>query len=1731
MNRKFVAVVFLIGVAGTSFATGWSGTFQFRPSSFEVYSVTRDGQEFQTIAPGRDAGSVRQGVYVGYLQEIGKPVLPYWFFTLVVPQGMKVGSVNVVSEGVERISGRKTPYPAQPPVPLSQRELPNFVPPDPAVYSGSQPWPYETYQVGLVGIKSGFRLVTISLFPVRYDPVNRCYLISRRLKVEVNYEPDPSAEQVSLSKRQLRLFSSAVRGLVANPEDVNRFAPAEKMTDPSAPLGAYFGTYDYVVITNSTLEPYFQPLVNWRTRKGYYGVIRTTSWINSNYSGRDLQEKIRNFIKDYYNNYGIMWVLLGGDTAVVPTRRARSYCAGYTGNIPCDLYYGDLQWSWDSNNDNIFGEYGVDTTDLYYDVYVGRASVNDTTRAKIFVNKVLKHEINPPTDYLKRILLVDAHLWDGYDEDQSNDSIANITPSGWSDVHIHDPTNTTMVRDSLNNGFQFCHMVGHGNEYGIYHYSNPYYSNGVINGHNNGDRVVLINSIACYSGNFEGTSGAPNCVAESTHNCSTGGALAVIMNSRYGWGTPPYIGPSELLDIRFYDFFFKHDTMPIGWAHAESKEVYRNLANNSDGGWRWCYFELNLFGDPLQLMYEVTPSNLTASFPDSIYTGSQNFTVTVTVGGSPVSRALVCLWKGSEVYVRNYTNTSGQVTFSINPTTAGYMAVTATKPNYLPDIDSCKVIYTVKADVGVTRIIAPTDTVDYGSSIYPAGKVKNYHSLPATNIPVRCKIGSGYVKDTIIPYLAGGDSITTVFPLWNAQPPGNLAVKCSTALSNDTNPANDAAIGSVFVRYRDVGCTQIVSPVGNIDTTNTVPVRARVKNYGNTPANFQVRFHITGPTSYADTASVTLGAGDSVLVNFDPWVCGPRGSYTTACSTMLNGDMSPGNNKKTGSFNVVVHDISAQQILSPPAQCDSGSLVPVKVVVANLGSVQENAKICLRITSYYYDTVRVTIPAGKTDTISLASWQVNAPPGSYPVRCSTFVPNDANRANDTISITTTVVVRDIAVIAIVAPTGNVDSGTVLTPQARLKNLGSATENFPCRFSIGDGYLAEISLTLPSGADSIISFPNWSANTPGTFATKCTTLLAQDKNPANDRATGIVNVIGTDAGAVAIIAPVGEIDPGPVHPVARVINNSPTPQSFLTFLKIRSSAGTIAFADSVMVNNLAPDSTEDVVFAEWNALPGNYIVRCSTGLGDQTPFNDTVSAACHVVRRDAALVSLSPKGEIPEMALSPFLRVKNTGTVTINCAAYLKIVDSLSGSQVYFDSAKITALAPGKTQQVLLSPWSASSGYYRLTGFVYLANDIDPSNDTIIATVRVLSESIGWHRRPDLPLATKRVKYGGALAAIESDSARIYALRGNKTFDFYAYNIQTKTWRELAPVPPGPSGRPVSKSGALCSDGERYIYATKGNNTLEFWRYDIQTNSWQELSPIPPGDKVLKGGTGLAFVRRGDTAEVYCLKGSNTFEFYVYSVNDGTWSARTQPPAGLSGIKFKAGSALCAHGSDRLYAIKGLKNEFYQYSVREDRWITCASVPQYSISGRRSRCGDGCALVSDQNSTVYLLTGRNREFFYSYTIAENTWKELAPFPLGTARKRVKAGGALTFLANQVWALRGNNTNDFYAYIPNPMTLFSPPPPRSGITANRPVALNEPLFTIRAEPKANRLLVTFNGSHQTLLVLFSPAGRVMETAPLVPGTTRTIDISSLPNGVYLLQVRGSGVTRTQKLVILR
>ena len=83
-------------------------------------------------------------------------------------------------------------------------------------------------------------------------------------------------------------------------------------------------------------------------------------------------------------------------------------------------------------------------------------------------------------------------------------------------------------------------------------------------------------------------------------------------------------------------------------------------------------------------LWKDDPTALNVTYDDPIYTGSQSYTVHVTKGGAALSGALVCLWKGSEVYEYGTTNAGGDAAFSIDPTTSGTLLVTVTAQNCQP---------------------------------------------------------------------------------------------------------------------------------------------------------------------------------------------------------------------------------------------------------------------------------------------------------------------------------------------------------------------------------------------------------------------------------------------------------------------------------------------------------------------------------------------------------------------------------------------------------------------------------------------------------------------------------------------------------------------------------------------------------------------------------------------------------------------------------------------------------------------------------------------------------------------------------------------------------------------------------------------------------------------------------------------------------------------------------------
>jgi len=699
--------------------------------------------------------------------ELGAPCLPKASFSLLIPQGAEVIDVEIISFDKEEVPGEYEVYPTQHSQPFLKDKVFPFVEPDEDIYAKSTPYPEKVIQPAHTGSMGGYKLASLLVHPIQYIPTDKKLIFYSKIKFRVTYE-EKSRSLITKTEKQNKIFKERIEKLILNPEDIGMLEP---LTGLRGSLALPSDSVEYVIITADSFKTAFQELANWKTKKGIPSRVVTLDTIYANYSGSDNAERVRNFIKDANSSWGTIWILLGGQCdyewgeEIVPRRDVwyrRSYVGHYTDEdtIPTDLYFSDLDGDWNADSDGIYGE-SSDDVDFYSDVFVGRAPVRTVTQAETFVNKVLTYEKNPPSGYQKKILLPAAYLWPSiYDERLSQEAIADIVPPDWQVSRMYERdgnlTHEAFV-DSVRSGFGFAHLVGHGNEYGIYiYYADEYLGSDDLDALDNDGLLGIHNSLGCMCGALDLVPYG-DCFAEHYLTPTTGGSYS-IMNSRYGWGSPPNMGPSENIDTCFYHEIFKEDYLyhdRLGVAHAFSKDGYVSEITWASN-WPWSIYELNLFGDPELPLWTDIPKELTVTHVPVIPVGTSTFNVNVTDGGFGVEDAFVCLYKEGEVYQRGYTDASGNITLTLSPppNSLGTMYCTVTKNNYIPyegnvDVISPSGPWVIFEQYRVTDITGNGDgNVDPDESIELFLTVHNVGLDTAYNITGVLRAADSYVTIT-----------------------------------------------------------------------------------------------------------------------------------------------------------------------------------------------------------------------------------------------------------------------------------------------------------------------------------------------------------------------------------------------------------------------------------------------------------------------------------------------------------------------------------------------------------------------------------------------------------------------------------------------------------------------------------------------------------------------------------------------------------------------------------------------------------------------------------------------------------------------------------------------------------------------------------------------------------------------------------------------------------------------
>ena len=647
--------------------------------------------------------------FKGTLQtgRVGEPTLPYHSVSLLLPPGEVIESVNIIHTNETEITGQFQLYPKQPVRKISMGKSGKFIK-NMQVYSTDAEYPTSIINKAKTMFMNGYSFAVSTFTPLKYNPVKGKATFFKEITIQIHTKPGSNSilENLSSSYRVIK----RVKNFAQNPELIFQYPQKNKSPDD----------YQMLIVTPSMFENEYQDLIDLYLVRGIKTKVVTQEFINSSALGLDVQLKIRNYIIQEYQNHGIEYVLLGGDTELIPHRGFHAVVESggrlvVDNGIPADLYYSALDGSWNDNHNELWGEIGED--DLLPEISIARFTINNHADLTIMLHKTISYQDMPVTGELQSPLLAAELLWSnpvtwggdyldlliGHKED--NGYITDGIPVEHDIKKLYDRENGHWNSDDLiqliNEGYSFLHHDGHSNfTYNMRMYSSQITNNNfsMVNGVNHNYIPVYTNGCNCGGFDYD------DCIGERMVNIDNF-AVAFIGNSRSGWfneGTTE--GPGIHLHREFTDALYGNRSGRIGDAHLESKIDTAPWVNALDqyeeGAIRWNFYACNVLGDPAMSIWTDEPIAVQADYPQSVSVDMASFKVNVRNCSNPAEGLNCVLFKDGVLYGVGTTDVAGNAEIGYEPTliTEGEAELIISGYNCLPTSFPINIITDVNFD-------------------------------------------------------------------------------------------------------------------------------------------------------------------------------------------------------------------------------------------------------------------------------------------------------------------------------------------------------------------------------------------------------------------------------------------------------------------------------------------------------------------------------------------------------------------------------------------------------------------------------------------------------------------------------------------------------------------------------------------------------------------------------------------------------------------------------------------------------------------------------------------------------------------------------------------------------------------------------------------------------------------------------------------------------------------------
>ncbi|MEJ2720709.1 MAG: C25 family cysteine peptidase, partial [bacterium] len=617
--------------------------------------------------PGATSVRVRLPGYLP-IDQVGMPDLPFRIVNVILPQGHGIRTFEFASSTEKTIVSGVDARRVSPMVmedgkegkgePLfagSLEQMPVF-PPVTGKYLGT-------------GYQHGYAIASFAVYPVRF--ASGTILLSEQVTLRISTGAAAETPWIAVRQRLRPSLEQRIRGSISrrviNPEaldshefDLTRVVPRRGGFHPTMHPSLEGSPVDYLIITSDALSAEYQRLADWKTAKGVPTVVRTIEWIKANCrNGVDLPETLRFFIRDAYEKWGIGFVLLGGDSDVIPPRYGHSRYLTTGLDVPAELYYACLDGSWNDNHDQYWGEpwyyTALDNPDLYAEVYLGRLPASNLADAATMIDKTIAYETPVHMDFTDDVLLLAVVLFppDYHEGDPISFDGADISELLYNQVfqgkpldlirayetYPRFPGSVELTRqatlDWMDGGANIINHVGHGSRFN-FSCGDASVVSADVDLLVNQDRPFVVFLADCHVSAFD-----YNCIAEHMMTNPNGGAVATIGASHY-----EYPAVDVYYMNGFYDLIFNHGVRRIGEALADSRLARTPYAEIGDNIDLWTHYVLTLLSDPEMPVWTGQVGSADVNHPSVVGLGTTSILVNVTSGGQPVDSAYVCLSKG-----------------------------------------------------------------------------------------------------------------------------------------------------------------------------------------------------------------------------------------------------------------------------------------------------------------------------------------------------------------------------------------------------------------------------------------------------------------------------------------------------------------------------------------------------------------------------------------------------------------------------------------------------------------------------------------------------------------------------------------------------------------------------------------------------------------------------------------------------------------------------------------------------------------------------------------------------------------------------------------------------------------------------------------------------------------------------------------------------------------------------